>query len=194
VFQLAAVAALTLAVLAAAVRWGPADAQLVRVLLGVLCVLTLVMVASALRRLGLYEDAFGATRLRLLVHAALLWLGAVLALVLLAGLLRRGALLPRVLVGLSALSALGFAAINPDARIASRNVDRYEETGRLDVAYLRTLSADAAPAIARLAPMMAACASYTVRWDLRRDDGLAGANLGRARARDVLGDLPGPRC
>jgi hypothetical protein len=166
----------------------------VRVLLGVLCVLTLVMVASALRRLGLYEDAFGATRLRLLVHVALLWLGAVFVLVLLAGVLRRGTLVPRVLVGLSALTALGFAAINPDARIAARNVDRYEDTGRLDAGYLRTLSADAAPAIARLPPMVAACASYTVRWDLRRDDGLAGANVGRVRARDALDALPDPRC
>jgi hypothetical protein len=108
--------------------------------------------------------------------------------------LRRGALLPRVLVALSALTALGFAAINPDARIAARNVDRYEATGRLDVALLRRLSADAAPAIARLPAPVAACASSAVRGDLRGDDGLAGANLGRARARDALDGSPGPRC
>ena len=75
--------------IAGAARWArrdtPADERLARALLGVLCALTLVMLASALRRLGLYEDAYGATRLRALVHVQLLWLGAVFALLLLAG-------------------------------------------------------------------------------------------------------------
>jgi hypothetical protein len=190
VFQLAVVAALTLAVVAAAARWGSGD-RLTRVPACLLCLLTLVVLASALRRLGLYEQAFGATRLRLLAHAGLLWLGAVFALVLLAGVLRRGALLPRALIVVSACGALGFAAINPDGRIAARNADRYAATGRIDVGYLQTLSADAGPAIARLPRALAACASFPLRSDLRRDDGLAGANLGRTRARAALARMPG---
>jgi hypothetical protein len=188
--QLEAVAALTLAVIAAASRWcrraTPADDRLARVLLGVLCALTLVVLASALRRLGLYEDAFGATRLRLLVHVQLLWLGAAFALLLIAGAAREGARLPQALVAVSAAAALGFALSDPDARIAERNVARYAETGRLDWRHLGTLSADAAPAIARLPPQLAACASGPLRAALATPDGIAGANLARARARDVL--------
>ena len=76
--QLLAVAALTFAVLAAARRW----ARPHRLLLAALCVLTLVVLASALKRLGLYEETYGFTRLRLAAHAALLYLGALFCLVL----------------------------------------------------------------------------------------------------------------
>ena len=61
--QLLAVAALTFAVIAAARRWAAAAAA--AALLAALCVLTLVVLASALKRLGLYEETYGFTRLRL---------------------------------------------------------------------------------------------------------------------------------
>ncbi len=61
--QLLVATVLTLGVVAAAVRWAPRrdsrDRTLVRGTLGVLCVATLVVVASALRRLALYEEAYG---------------------------------------------------------------------------------------------------------------------------------------
>ena len=73
---------LTLAVIAGARRWARVGAAgttwLLRALLAALCVLCLVVLASALKRLGLYEEAFGFTRLRLLADANILWLGAVL--------------------------------------------------------------------------------------------------------------------
>ena len=87
--------------------------------------LCLVVLASALKRLGLYEQAYGYTRLRLLADANILWLGAVLALVLAALAAGRAGWLPRALVLVSALGALAFAVANPDGRIAARNVDRY---------------------------------------------------------------------
>ena len=153
-FELEAVAALTLGVVAATARWarrdGPGDERLARLLLGLLCALTLVVLASALQRLWLYVDAFGATRLRFLVQAQLLWLAAVFAALLVAGARRAGQRLPRAIVVISALAALLFAASDPDRRIAERNVDRWAETGRLDVRHANVLSADAAPALAAL--------------------------------------------
>jgi hypothetical protein len=193
-FQLAAVGGLTLAVVAGAARWSRIDERVVRVLLAVLCVLTLVVLASALRRLGLYQDAFGATRLRFLVGVQLVWLGAVFVVLLVAGAVGGRAWLPRALVALSGLTAIGFAASNPDGRIAETNVERHAETGRVDARYLRTLSADALPAVARLPPERAACAIGDVRGRLRWDDGLAGANFSRARAREVLATLPAADC
>ena len=93
-FELEAVAALTLGVVAATARWarreGPGEERLARLLLGLLCALTLVVLASALQRLWLYVDAFGATRLRFLVQAQLLWLAAVFAALLVAGARRAG--------------------------------------------------------------------------------------------------------
>ncbi|MCF2939417.1 DUF4173 domain-containing protein [Paenibacillus alkaliterrae] len=39
---------------------------------------------------------------------------------------------------------------NFDARIAEKNSERYEQTGKIDVSYLGRLSADAAPALQKL--------------------------------------------
>ena len=103
-FELEAVAALALGVIAATARWArrerPADERLARALLGLLCALTLVVLASALSRLWLYVDAYGATRLRFLVQAQLLWLAAVFLALLVAGALRAERRLPRIAVAL----------------------------------------------------------------------------------------------
>ena len=143
--QLMAAAALTLAVIALARR----DSPVLTLLLGLLCALTLVVLASALKRLELYEEAFGFTRLRLLAHAAILWLGALFVLIVAAGALKRTRRLPRATVALSAAAALAFALANPDARIAEHNLKRFERTGEIDRAYLRHLSADARKELAR---------------------------------------------
>ena len=100
--------------IAAAARW----ASVSRLLLGALCVLTLVVLASALTRLGLYMDAYGFTRLRLTAEAVILWLGAVFALLLIAGAARRRGWLPRATVALTAAAMLAFAVSDPDRRIA----------------------------------------------------------------------------
>jgi Domain of unknown function (DUF4173) len=192
--QLMATAVLTLGVVAAAARWarrtGRSDERLLRALLGCLCVLCLVVLASALMRLGLYEQAYGYTRARVAAQATMLWLGGVFALVLASGAVRRAAWLPRALVALSAGGLLAFAASDPDRRIAAHNVERYERTGRIDPGVLETLSPDAAPALAGLPPRLAACVTWRVRRDLARPDGGAGLNMARARARDALAGLP----
>ena len=162
--QLLAAAALTLAVIAAAARW----ASVSRLLLGALCVLTLVVLASALTRLDLYMDAYGFTRLRLSAEAVILWLGAVFALLLIAGAARRWGWLPRATVALTAAAMLAFAISNPDRRIATENLKR---TGPVDERVLRGLSADAAPALP--------CRLRT----RPEPDGVIAFNLGRSRAR-----------
>jgi hypothetical protein len=163
--QLIAAAALTLAVIALARKDTPA----LKLLLGLLCALTLVVLASALKRLGLYEEAYGFTRLRLMAHGAILWLAALFALILAAGALKRGALLPRATVALSALAALTFALSNPDGWIASHNLAR---AGEVDRAYLHDLSADAEPALAGTGLAAHPPADSALSW-----------NYGRARAR-----------
>jgi hypothetical protein len=188
--QLMVAAALTLLVIAAAARWAR-DERLLRVLLGALCALTLVILASALTRLNLYEEAYGFTPLRLAADGAILWLGGLFVLVLAAGAVRRARWLPRAVVALSAAGMVAFAVSDPDRRIADHNVDRFEDTGRIDTSVLENLSADAAPALMRLPGYLRSCTTAPMRRELATPDGLAGLNLGRARARRAL-EVQGP--
>ena len=99
----------------------------------------------------LYEAAFGLTRPRLLAEAFTGWLAAVFVLVVAAGVVSRvRRKVARIGAAGTALALLAFAPRDPDGTIAERNVERWRESGRLDVAYLTTLSADAAPALAEL--------------------------------------------
>lgn len=193
--QLVLVALLTLAVVAASLRWARVDGRraerVLRALLVALCLLTLVVLASALHRLGLYERAFGFTRTRLAVHALLLFGGALFILVSVALAAGRRKWLPRATVALVGVAALAFWVSDPDDRIAAHNVERYEATGRIDVGYLDELSADAVPELARLPADLRDRALRSQRSRLEStDDGFGGANRSRARARRVLAALP----
>jgi Domain of unknown function (DUF4153) len=164
------------------------EALLQRALLGLLCLLTVVVLASALRRLELYEDAFGLTRLRLGAEAIAVWLAALFAFLIAAGLARRfrRRLIPAVVLG-SAVGLLAFSLASPDELIAKRNVQRWQETGKLDVGYLQSLSADAAPAIATLPPALQDVAVRKLRERLSRRDNWSSFNLARTRARAIIG-------
>ena len=132
--QLTVATALTLLVVWAAsrkaARTSPGDRLALRASLGVLCLMTLVVVASALYRMDLYQDAYGFTRLRLLVDVFEGWLGLVVVGVLVAGLRLEGRWLPRAALLAGAAALAGLAVVNPDAWIARHNIDRYETSGR----------------------------------------------------------------
>ncbi|WP_223399310.1 DUF4153 domain-containing protein [Nocardioides rotundus] len=187
--QLTVATGLTLVVVAVAARYAgrsPADRRWLRASLGLLCLLTLVVVASALYRMHVYQEAYGFTRLRLVVDVFEGWLGVVVILVMVCGLLGRGTWIPRLGLVTGAVALLGLAAINPDAWVAEQNIDRFEASGRLDLTYLGALSADAAPVIVDRLPEEAA---VCVLADLP-DEQLSAAiredlwswNLGRQRA------------
>jgi hypothetical protein len=192
--QLVVVTLLTLSVVAATVRWAPRatlrQRVTLRVLLGVLALLTLVIVASALYRLHLYEEAFGFTRLRLFMNAFELWLGTLVVLVLVAGVRLRAAWLARAVVATAAVGLLTLGALNPDGFVAERNVDRYLATGKLDVYYLQGLSADAVPVVDRLPEPMRSCVLGGMRAATWPTGGLGGWNVGRSRAADLLAARP----
>ncbi|MDQ3987570.1 MAG: DUF4173 domain-containing protein [Actinomycetota bacterium] len=189
-FQLIGVAVLTLLVIAGVVRWADIrtrrDRMLARLLLGLLCTLTIVILISALKRLNLYESIYGWTRLRLSVHATILWLGAVFILVLVAGALWKASWLPRACLYLTVGFAIAFTAINPDGVIARQNVARYLETGRIDVGYLSGLSPDAVPALYRLPADLRGCLYQKVELRIGSADSWPGFNLGRSNARQAI--------
>lgn len=153
--QLTVATALTLLVFAVASRWAgeaPLDRLWLRISLGLLGALTLVVVASALYRMHVYQQAYGFTVLRLVVDVFEGWLGLVIVATMVAGLLGWGRHLPRFAVLSAAALWLGLAVLNPNAWVANQNIDRYQSTDKLDVDYLGSLSADAAPTIAERLP------------------------------------------
>lgn len=191
-FQLLAVAGLVLLVVAVVVRKVRSDApnerRLAQGLLGLLCLLTLVVLCSAWYRLGVYEDAYGLTRLRVSVYATIAWLGSLFVLVMWAGARWNSFWLPRAVLTATALGLLAFTILSPDALIARRNVDRYAATGKIDAGYLATLSEDAIPAVADLPEPMRSCVMSGIALESGTfyDYGWTEFNFSRARARSVL--------
>lgn len=111
--------------------------------------LTLLIVLVASMRLSLYEAAYGFTMLRLYSHV-FAGLVAVVFLLLaadLAGMFHK----TRWFAGLSALTALALLmalnVVNPEALVVQLNVDRANQTHKIDAQYFHELSSDAAPAL-----------------------------------------------
>jgi hypothetical protein len=184
-------------VLAAGSRWAPvrtpAERAVKRGLLAELAVLTLVLVASALHRMWLYQQAYGFTVLRLLVLTVELWLAAGLGIALVAVLRLRPAGLGRPMVAAGVLALLGLAVLDPERFVAEHNVARWAQTGRLDTAYLSGLSADAVPALVALPEPLRSCTLADLAGRLADPDDWRGANLSRSTARELLREAP-PTC
>ena len=185
--QLTVATMLTLTVVAWAARRA-APGRRRDLALGALCVMTIVVVVSALYRMHLYEEAYGFTRLRLLVSVFEGWLGVVVLLVIVAGVVGARRWLVPVAVRLGAVGLLGLALVNPDLYIAQHNIARADAPVGIDWAYLGDLSTDAYPALVRLPDQQFACATRDVE-EPGDDDWLAW-NLSREHARDLMADRP----
>ncbi|MDP1807279.1 MAG: DUF4173 domain-containing protein [Acidimicrobiales bacterium] len=202
-FQLLAVAAITLVALvglrAVADLSDPVHRRRFTVLGEVAIALTLVILAVAVRRLGLYTDAYGLTMLRFFSLVFTLWIGTVLVL---AGLALAGVGADRAWFTGAALVAglallLGLNALNPEAIVARHNVERAARQLAVDPVYLAELSDDAVPALVdalprlqepeRTAVLDAVCAGED--WPF---DGWAAANTSRWRAADARQRVCGP--
>ncbi|MBB5777565.1 DUF4153 domain-containing protein [Nonomuraea jabiensis] len=197
-FQLVVVSVFVLGIVAVAsglLKVERRERWLLAVLLGVLCGLTMVVLASALHRMNLYTEAYGLSRLRLSVQATVWWLGTLFALVLLAGAARflgRGSgWLPRTVVLVTGLGLGAFAIVNPDLQVAHTQVE-VRGVSKLDSDYLGDLGAEAVPALDKLPEPQRSCvlADVVAANGLSRPDPWNGWNLDRARARAVLAARP----
>jgi hypothetical protein len=127
-------------------------------ILGVTLVgLVIVMLFSAFQRLGLYEFAYGFSRLRTYTHVFMIWLGLLLTAVAILEVLRRERSIGLVMV----IAAIGFvvslSVMNVDGFIVKHNIQREIDglvdgdltQGRasLDNQYFLDLSDDAVPAL-----------------------------------------------
>lgn len=158
--QLLAVAALTGLVLgvlgAIAARPSRSTQRRFTVLAELTVALTAVVLIVAVRRLGLYENAYGWTMLRLIAKAGAAWIGIVL--VLLAGRLggvardREWFVSASVAAGVAVVMALNIA--NPEAAVARHNLQY--TTDQFDPVYLGALNDDAVPTIVAALPALSA--------------------------------------
>lgn len=157
-FELVSVTVLAVPVLLGcrfvASREGPVGHKVFLTLGGLTIALLGIIMVSAWVRMGLYVEAYGLTALRFYVSAAMLWIGGVLAWLWTTSLRRTPALFAPGAAGMGILAVFAMNAMNPDARIASINLDRANRTGDLDLGYLQTLSADAGPTIEAALPKL----------------------------------------
>ena len=189
-FQLLGCAAITLIVLLAVRACADSDHRAIAGLSWLTVALTLAVVVVAIRRLQLYEAAFGLTLLRLACLVAAGWIGAVFCL-LGTSIPRRG--LPRrrfaavvVVSGLVVVGVWGIA--NPASIVARTNLSRAAHGHTFDLSQVSVLGPDAVPAmLAGLGHVDPATASQLRRelCSLRSGGGTT-FNLSRDDARDDL--------
>lgn len=190
-FQLLAVSTLTAVLVWVSMLWlRPLTGRrraIFRAVCTLMVVLTGVILASALKRLGLYEEAYGYTRLRVLSHAFTFLLAGMLIVLATQIYLERDGLIPAGAIALGFVVLFGLNLINPDGYIAARNLDRVvalEKRG--DIAYLTELSEDAVPAAFARLPELTPFQQNQVReWadaEVGRPRGWREWNLGAVRA------------
>jgi hypothetical protein len=194
-FQLVAVAAIALAVLLTVDAFTGSstgrDRRRLVLLSEVVVALTLVVVVSALRRLDLYENAYGLTMLRLYAAVFVGWIGV--SLVLLGAWILKGrerAWFPAAAVAVGLAAVLALNIVNPEAVVVRRNVALAEETGRFDPAYVSWLSDDAVPEMVRTLPRLPATVQSNLLADIcsrppRTTRGWAAWNAAHRAADDV---------
>ena len=173
----------------------------------ILAGLTAVILASALLRLRIYQDAYGWTELRFYVLAAIIWLAAGIAItIVLLARDRMGWLLHGLAIA-AFVVLFGINVVGPSRLIADENVARVLDPtlvpadGRtgLDVAYALRLGDDAVPALVAALPaleevdrrtLLARLGSRQRALSAPETTGWPAWNLGRELARQALASLP----
>ncbi len=122
-----------------------------KIMLAYLCIITGIMLVSSYFRMSLYDSAYGFTRLRILVYTFLIFEGLVLTATLIY-IIKHNFNIFAVYAASALVFYLALNLVKIDGIIAERNIDMYfaGQTESLDMDYLMSLSADAAPQIMRL--------------------------------------------
>jgi hypothetical protein len=169
--------------------------------------LTAVVLASALLRLRIYQDAYGWTDLRFYVLATIVWLAIGIAITIMLLVRDRMRWLLHGLAIAAVAVLVGINLVGPSRLIAEQNVARVldpslvpaDGKSGLDVSYALRLGDDAIPALVTALPALDRVDRGVLlrRLQQRRDTLASPAttswpswNLGRELARRVLAELP----
>lgn len=198
-FELAFATALVLPILLVCDEWLACVSARVRFIFRMMAsaqlVLVAVVVASALHRMRLYVDAYGLTEDRYFVTAFIWLMVAVLAWfgVTLWFHARERFVAGAVVLGFAGLFLLH--AINPEARVAETNVDRFRAGQGFDAYHASRMSADAVPVLAGVLEELEPEERATLfghwwrTWSADADADWRTWSWGRSRARAVVRGL-----
>ncbi len=129
--------------------------------------LLFVILASAMLRMRLYQEACGLTELRLYTMAFMGWLAVVFAWFVVTVLRGRREHFAFGAVAAAFVLVVGLHALNPDALIVRTNAARAAKTQAFDADYAASLSADAVPALVAALPKLPPAAQGQVAAKLR---------------------------
>lgn len=157
-----------------------------------LVTLLLVMLFSAFKRLGLYESAYGFSRLRTYTHVFLIWIGLLLITIIALEILRKERMFTFAMLVASFGFAISLPILNVDAFIVNQNIQReiraqadksITQDARidlLDAQYFLDLSDDAIP------PLVSAYQDSALPEALREKVGASLACINYERGQDAL--------
>lgn len=120
-----------------------------KILNSVLVACTAVILISAYYRMLLYEEAYGFTYLRVLTQAFMIFI-LVLLVIMAFKIWKTGTNIFKLYVITAITAFVLINYVNVDMIIVRNNIERFRQTGSLDVQYISSLSYDAVPELAGL--------------------------------------------
>ena len=121
----------------------------IRTFLTLLVIFTFILLVSAFYRMSVYEQAYGFTYLRIFVQTFMIMLFFLFIInIIYIWYPKLPVIKSYFIISLAIYIIMNFA--NVDIIIAKNNVNRYFETGQIDMVYLKSLSYDAIPEMQRL--------------------------------------------
>jgi len=108
-------------------------------MLTILVLSSAVMLISAFIRLSMYEDAYGFTFTRVLVHSFMIFLVVILGYTLVKIWIEKLSLFRFYFIA-SIFYYTAISVVNLDRMVVNENIQRYQVTGKIDVYYLKNLS------------------------------------------------------
>lgn len=113
--------------------------RMIRILLTGLVLASAVMLTSAFMRLSLYEEAYGFTFIRLMAFSFMLFLAVIYTYTLFKIWIDKLSLFHFYFIS-SLLFYTGMNLIDVEKIVVTKNIERYEQTGKIDPFYLNSLS------------------------------------------------------
>jgi hypothetical protein len=113
--------------------------HIIQIILSMLVLLSAVILCSAFLRLAIYEDAYGFTFTRILAHSFMILLALIFAYTFVQIWINKLSLSHFLLISVLVYYAV-INTVDMDQIVVSKNIDRFKESGKIDIQYMNSLS------------------------------------------------------
>lgn len=113
--------------------------RLTQILLTILILSSAIMLSSAFIRLSMYEEAYGFSFIRVMAHSFMIFLSVIFMYTLVKIWIERLSLFHFYFISLLLYYTV-MNVIDVEKIIVSKNIERYEQTGKIDIQYLNSLT------------------------------------------------------